>query len=351
MDRLSRTSRSGSEVASPTRPIEPPRTPARRPQLPPMDFKFPAPDTNNLRPDASPAVTPNDEKPNPAATARTNGKDTSNLAAPGQLPQLTKIMSTSSLSGSHKSSGEFYSVGNNSSETLQSEYTNYSLPAPGPGPGGPRHSRHMSSFEPIGLSPNSQTLLMGYAQISASFTVDGSLIQQSAFDDVKRKGVVGGQGGISGASKGRPGSSGDKGRKTGGFWGAFKWNAIEESISGLLSNNELDGLRDMRGVTSSKSIPLLSTSQSLLFVDLRLAPGEEQSYSFAFTLPPGLPASHKGKAIKISYNLVIGTQRPSRPNEPQRVNRITIPFRVFNGVNGKLFLFKYFPMQFFPEHD
>ncbi|THC92257.1 hypothetical protein EYZ11_008289 [Aspergillus tanneri] len=195
----------------------------------------------------------------------------------------------------------------------------------------------MSSVEHAGVSHKSQALLMGYAQISASFTVDGSLINQSAFDEVKRKGVVGGQENTNtlAASKGRPAASGDKDRKAGGFWGAFKWNTIEESLSGLLSNNELDGLRDMRGVTSSKSIPLLSTSQSLLFVDLRLAPGEEESYSFSFKLPSGLPASHKGKAIKISYNLVIGTQRPSRPNEPQRVNRITIPFRVFNGVNGQ----------------
>lgn len=177
---------------------------------------------------------------------------------------------------------------------------------------------------------------MGYAQISASFTVDGSLINQSVFNEVKRKGVVGGQPGTGGLP-GRPSTAaGDRARKGGGFWGAFKWNAIEESINGLLSNNELDGLREMRGVVSSRSIPLLSTPQSLLFVDLRLAPGEEQSYSFSFALPKGLPASHKGKAIKISYNLVIGTQRPSAPNESQRVNRINIPFRVFSGVNGKL---------------
>lgn len=193
----------------------------------------------------------------------------------------------------------------------------------------------MSSVDSAAWLPNGQTLLMGYAQISASFTVDGSLINQSAFEEVKRKGVVGDQGNAAGMSNGRSAASSDKNRKGGGFWGAFKWNAIEESINGLLSNNELDGLRDMRGVTSSRSIPLLSTSQSLLFVDLRLAPGEEQSYSFSFTLPRGLPASHKGKAIKISYNLVIGTQRPSVRNEPQRVNRITIPFRVFSGVDGK----------------
>lgn len=175
---------------------------------------------------------------------------------------------------------------------------------------------------------------MGYAQVSASFTVDGSLVNQSAFDEVKRKGVVGGQAGAGGLP-GRPPA--EPPRKTGGFWGALKWNTIEESINGLLSNNELDGLREMRGVTSSRSIPLLSTSQSLLFVDLRLAPGEEQSYSFSFSLPKGLPASHKGKAIKISYNLVIGTQRASGPNESQKVNRVNIPFRVFSGVNGKLY--------------
>lgn len=196
--------------------------------------------------------------------------------------------------------------------------------------------RHHSSVDPSPVLANSQTLMMGYAQISASFTVDGSLINQSAFEEVKRKGVVGGQG--SGTGTPGPGAvRGDKGRKGGGFWGALRWNNIEESLSGLMSNNDLDGLREMRGVSSSKSIPLLSTSQSLLFVDLRLAPGQEQSYSFSFTLPSGLPASHKGKAIKISYNLVIGTQRPSgsKSNEPQRVNRINVPFRVFSGVNGK----------------
>ncbi|PWY71666.1 intracellular protein transport protein [Aspergillus heteromorphus CBS 117.55] len=304
-------------------------TESRRPQLSPIEFKFPpSPGTDtNTRPviSASPLTTPVEEYP---GAVKPNGKDASTLTAPGHLPQLTRIMSTSSLSGSHRSSGEYNSVSDNSEETLQSEYTNYSMAIPRQTP---RHARHMSNVDSPGLSPHSQTLLMGYAQISASFTVDGSLIHQSYFEEVKRKGVVGGAGGMSG---GKPGTGGDKNRKGGGFWGAFKWNAIEESLTGLLSNNELDGLRDMRGVSSSRSIPLLSTTQSLLFVDLRLAPGEEQSYSFAFTLPSGLPASHKGKAIKISYNLVIGTQRPSGHHEPQRVNRISIPFRVFSGVNG-----------------
>ncbi|KAJ5339803.1 hypothetical protein N7452_006531 [Penicillium brevicompactum] len=247
--------------------------------------------------------------------------------------QLTRIISATSANGSSRSSGEFYSISGHSSETLGSEYTNFSAQGPR-APPPMRHGRHASVAASPSKAPNSQALLMGYAQVSASFTVDGSLVNQSAFEEVKRKGVVGGQAG-SGGLPGRPNPTAERPRKSGGFWGALKWNTIEESINGLLSNNELDGLRDMRGVSSERSIPLLSTSQSLLFVDLRLAPGEEQSYSFSFSLPKGLPASHKGKAIKISYNLVIGTQRPSGPNEPQKVNRINIPFRVFSGVNEK----------------
>ncbi|RHZ64461.1 putative intracellular protein transport protein (Sat1) [Aspergillus thermomutatus] len=335
VDGLSRANRSGSNGQRPIQPLGSPRTPGRRPQLPPMDFKFPpAPTTDpNYRPALSPAATSIDGNTGSGSTGRSNGKESPAMPPPGHLPQLTRIISTSSLSGSHRSSGEFYSASDNSSETLQSEYTNYSANVQRPS--APRHARHFSSADTGPRLPNGQTLLMGYAQISASFTVDGSLINQAAFEEVKRKGVVGAQGNAAGMLNGGPPSISDKSRKSGGFWGAFKWNAIEESISGLLSNNELDGLRDMRGVTSSRSIPLLSTPQSLLFVDLRLAPGEEQSYSFSFTLPKGLPASHKGKAIKISYNLVIGTQRPSGTNEPQRVNRITIPFRVFSGVNSQ----------------
>lgn len=271
---------------------------------------------------------------NTATASKTTLKDPAVQFAPGRLPQLTRIMSTTSVSGSNRSSGEFYSVSDNSSETLASEYTSYST-AGATRPNVARHARHYSNVQPTTKAVDNQTLLMGYAQISASFTVDGSLVDQSAFEEVKRKGVVGGQGNGAVAAARAATAARDKPRKAGGFWDTLGFSAIEQSLSGLLSNNDLEGLRDMRGVASSRSIPLLSTPQSLLFVDLRLGPGEEQSYSFSFTLPCGLPASHKGKAIKISYNLVIGTQRPSGANEPQRVNRINIPFRVFSGVNCK----------------
>lgn len=321
-----------TNTPTPTGQPESMRKPARMPQPPAIDFKFPAaPPTSE--PSSRPALTPSPKSPETNSSSSIGGgstKDTAAVTAPAHQ-QLTRILSTTSVNGSSRSSGEFYSVSDHSSETLASEYTNYSTPG-GRAPPAARHGRHYSSVVPSAKGSDSQALLMGYAQISASFTVDGSLVNQSVFDDVKRKGVVGGQGD---ALPGRAAPFNAGRSHKGGFWGALKWNAIEDSIHGFLSNNELDGLREMRGVSSSRSIPLLSTTQSLLFVDLRLAPGEEQSYSFSFTLPKGLPASHKGKAIKIAYNLVIGTQRPSEPNEPQRVNRINIPFRVFSGVNGK----------------
>ncbi|KAJ5666367.1 uncharacterized protein N7477_008815 [Penicillium maclennaniae] len=324
---LGRSSPQSSRATSPAGPGEQSRTPSRRRQPPSFDFKFPAapPTTEpNYHPRLSPSPKSTD-RITPSKT-KTSTKDASTLGAPSHQ-QLTRIISATSVNGSNRSSGEFYSVSNDSSETLASEYTTYSAHGVrAPPPPAARHARHYSSVAAPSVRPtDGQALLM----------VDGSLVDQSVFDEVKRKGVVGGQSGTGGLP-GRPSSSsGDRARKGGGFWGSFKWNAIEESINGFLSNNELDGLREMRGVASSRSIPLLSTPQSLLFVDLRLSPGEEQSYSFSFSLPRGLPASHKGKAIKISYNLVIGTQRPSGPNESQRVNRINIPFRVFSGVNEK----------------
>ena len=37
--------------------------------------------------------------------------------------------------------------------------------------------------------------MMGYAQIIGSFTLDGSLVNQAPFEDVKRRGALGGQSG------------------------------------------------------------------------------------------------------------------------------------------------------------
>lgn len=165
---------------------------------------------------------------------------------------------------------------------------------------------------------------MGYAQIQGSFTLDGSLVNPGPFEQVKRKAVVGGQGGgVIGV---------ESSRRDSGLLRGFGWGSLTSSIGELLGGGELSSIKDMRGIASAKTIPLLSTPQSVLFVDLKLAPGESKTYEYAFTLPKGLPPTHRGKVMKISYSLVIGTQRPGGVKE-QQVTSVEIPFRVLGSVN------------------
>lgn len=223
-----------------------------------------------------------------------------------------------------RESGEFYSTSNVSTDTLASEQAPLSTQRFHPAI--PQKARLAALRRPQPVK-----LLMGYAQISATFLVDGTLIDQSHFEEVKRKGFLGGQGGggVVGVETPRTGT---------GLFGGFSLSGIGESIGGLLGGTELSSTKEMKGVAASRAIPLLSTPQTLLFVDLQLEPGEEKSFSFAYSLPRGLPGTHKGKAIKTSYNLVIGTQWAPAQEKRQNISQVNVPFRVFSGVNGKKIL-------------
>jgi hypothetical protein len=239
-----------------------------------------------------------------------------------QAAPRSKILSPTSIAGTPRSSGEFYSLSNNSTETLASEYLPQHV-ARSSTHGG--HSRRPSNLVSVNHHRPPETLMMGYAQIHGSFSLDGSLISQAPFEEVKRKGAVGGQGG---------GVIGIETKKRdSGLLRGLGWGNIGESIGGLLGGGELSSIKDMRGIASSRSIPLLSTPQSILFVDLRLAPGQSKSYKYSFKLPRGLPPSHRGKAIKIAYKLIIGTQRPGGAKE-QQVKSVEVPFRVLGSVNS-----------------
>lgn len=175
--------------------------------------------------------------------------------------------------------------------------------------------------------PQAANLLMGYAHLNATFTVDGSLVDQSQFEEVKKKGFLGGQagGGVVGIQKSRP---------TSGFLGGFNLNSIGESLNNLVGVDTMSSVREMNAVTNSRAVPLLSTPQSLLFVDLHLEPGDEKSFSFSCTLPRGLPSSYRGKTIKILYNFLIGVQGLPGQRDVHKVRQISVPVRVFSGVDG-----------------
>ncbi|KAH9908135.1 Rgp1-domain-containing protein [Xylariomycetidae sp. FL2044] len=241
---------------------------------------------------------------------------------PAQVAPVARILSTTSIAGgTPRSSGEFYSLSNNSSETLASEYVTNPLQ----NGRRPSHLRRSSAMSSVAQAKLPEALMMGYAQVQGSFTLDGSLINLGPFEAVKRKAILGGQGGgVIGV---------ETSKRNSGFLTGLGWGSLGNSIGELLGGGELSSIKDMRGAASSKSIPLLSTPQSILFVDLHLAPGDSRTYEYTFKLPKGLPPTHRGKAMKISYSLVIGTQRPGGSKE-QQVRSVEIPFRVLGSVNS-----------------
>lgn len=294
-------------------------------------FKFPAAPPST---DGSAALAQNDDTAlNPRIPTMPQVQEASPRLPPGlpskpsneTLSPVARILSGSSMNGTPRSSGEFYSISNNSNETLASDYV--SQPST-------RllsravHQRQASSLAPPSQRKHPETLMMGYAQIMGSFTLDGSLVNQAPFEEVKRKGVVGGQGG--GGVVGV-----ERTKRESGLFGALGWSNIGESLGGLLGSSEPSSIREMRGMASSKTVPLITTPQSILFVDLQLAPGESRSYTYTFTLPRGLPPTHKGRSIKTAYHLTIGTQRPTSSKDHQ-VKHVDVPFRVFGSVNSML---------------
>ncbi|KAL9082646.1 MAG: hypothetical protein Q9165_008829 [Trypethelium subeluteriae] len=297
----------------------------------PNDFSFPPKIPINKTPSPDPALSPQ-----PSAVSRADAPqfrrpsprppEGSQGAQSNNIPPVSRILSGTSMNGTPRTSTEIYSMSNHSDETLASDYP--SRPAHGRSFSRPMNIRRISHFTPTNHQRLPETIMMGYVQIMGSFTVDGALVNQAPFEEVKRKGVVGGQGG--GGVVGV-----ERAKKDNGLFGSFGWGNIGESLGGLLGGGEMSSIKEMRGIANMKAIPLLSTPQSILFVDLSLAPGESKSYSYSFTLPRGLPPSFKGRAMKVSYHLAIGTQRAATGSQKQQVKQVEVPFRVFGGVNSR----------------
>ena len=244
-----------------------------------------------------------------------------------QIP-ITRVLSNPSVEGTPRSSVDFYSMSNNSTETLASEYIGHDRARQ---PLRPTHSRQMSSLNPNKAYKQPEILMMGYGHLTGSFTLDSSLVDHSSFEEVKKKNIVGdlGGGGVV-----RVGST----KRDSGLFSFSGWGNLGESLGGILGGGELSSIKETKESGNSKSIPILSTPQSILFVDLQLGPGESKSYMYKHRLPRGLPPSHKGRAVKINYNLVVGSQRAGRIARKHNIQHVDIPFRVLPSVNGKALL-------------
>lgn len=220
-------------------------------------------------------------------------------------------------------------MSNNSTETLASEYTTHDRVRQ---PLRSMHSRQTSLLNPNKSPKAPEVLMMGYGHITGSFILDSSLINQSPFEEVKRKGIIGDQGGGGVVRVENP-------KRASGMFAFSGWSNIGESLGGLLGSRELSSIRETKVSSNSKSIPVLSTPQSILFVDLQLRPGESRSYKYRHPLPKGIPPSHRGRAMKVTYNLIVGTQRAAKAATQLNVRHVNVPFRVLPGVNGKAVLY------------
>ncbi|KAF8446407.1 Rgp1-domain-containing protein [Boletus edulis BED1] len=90
-------------------------------------------------------------------------------------------------------------------------------------------------------------------------------------------------------------------------------------------------------------LPTFDVQPAMLTVDLMLGPGESRTYTYTVALPDNLPPTFRGRALKFSYELVIGTCRanpsatrttsslgPTGANSISRVMKV--PIRVYNHV-------------------
>ncbi|CAG8606251.1 14302_t:CDS:2 [Racocetra persica] len=209
---------------------------------------------------------------------------------------------------SPRSSADFYVLGysdDRSSNSWSGSLNDYKRNSSGSGRSSIGSGRCNSSPT---LSQKYETLLWGFAQIVGQFMVDGSLVKSIEFEPLKTKTMY------------RPASgSGAGGAVGGGTLGVFTQNSIHPS-----------SLQDLQERADSKSIPVFSTPPSILFCDLHLMPGESRTYTYETRLPTDLPPTHRGKAIRFNYNLIIGTHRGGLN---QQSHIVQLPFRVFNFVS------------------
>ncbi len=242
---------------------------------------------------------------------------------------MAKVFTPTNNEGTPRSSTDLYSISDDSSDTLESVFVH-------PGNGStlnqsiPRHERSPTLRSESRQAP--EVLMMGFGNIVGKFSLDPSLVDPSPFDEVRNKAVVGNQGG---GGVVRAGST----KNQNGLLGFLGWNALGASLGDLLAGNEISSIKEASKSKNAQCFPILSTPQSLLFTNLRLEPGESQSYTFSYRLPPGLPPTYKGKALKVSYNIILGIQRATQLAQQHIVRSVDFPFRVLPSINGMAKLF------------
>ena len=235
------------------------------------------------------------------------------------------IVSLFSPNGTPRSSGDSHIMSTSSTDTLMSEYPNTNFGRPSQIG---RYDHDLPLPKTAQASTPTELLMMGYGQVSGYFTLDGSLIKQQSFEPLKQKRVIGSQ-------RGREVIQAEKSKTQSGLFNTLRWSNLGESITEILGGDEPSSIKNAKDSASVRSIPILSTPQSVLFVDLKLEPGQSITYIYRCPLPSAIPPTHKGRAMKVYYHLTIGIQRAANTVPKEQISIIDVPFRVVTGLNGE----------------
>ncbi len=288
--------------------------------------------TNNSEPSAR--VTSGLLTPNQRSYSRCSSSSLPRSSSPGlheATAEMTlgesvvSIVPPRNLHETPRSSGDSHVLSTSSTETLLSEY-------PISDPNCPsrivRRGPHVSFLKSAETGTMTELLMMGYGQIAGYFVLDGSLVKQQPFEQVRRRWVVGGHGV-------RVPPTRDKSKHQNGLFNTLRWGSLGESIADIFGVNDLSSNNDIKDSARLHSIPILSSPQSVLFVDLRLEPGQSITYAYRCPLPRTIPPTHKGRAMKVYYHLTIGIQRATDAPLKQPISTIEVPFRVVTGMIGE----------------
>lgn len=119
-------------------------------------------------------------------------------------------------------------------------------------------------------------------------------------------------------------------------------SATPSTVSSSPSTNGFNDTEE-ENVDPEMPLPTFEVQPAMLAVDLSLAPGESRTYTYSLMLPANLPPTFRGRSLKFSYELIIGTCRASTsvmrsssslgPTGANSVSRVMkVPIRVYNHV-------------------
>lgn len=183
-----------------------------------------------------------------------------------------------------------------------------------------------------------ETLLWAYAQVIGNVEFDPSIINNTVITSIKSRLARGGP--IGGGRMDLHDKSPSSNQPSPNSWSSLfgfsspRTPASTQTsfLSGLLSSRPTPGRLGQTVTDDPNTLPTFTPPQSMLAVDLTLAPGESRTYVYSVQLPGALPPTYRGRAFRFSYSLIVGTCRGRVAGVDSQSRLLRLPLRVYNRV-------------------